>query len=152
MATQVTTKADRIADAIKSELDLRFAGQTGYACTKGYATDGSDVTLTLTGTGTLTTSYIQIIQEPAPAQGAYDGLGLAQRVYTPHIIRFGYDLSAAWTIQGLTIVAVLAQKGCSLELYSDAAISLTILRAADKSAGTYLGTIRDLQWGIMSQQ
>jgi hypothetical protein len=152
MATLVTQKADRLADAIKAELDIRFAGKAGYTCTKAYATDGSDVTLTLTGTSTLDTSYIQIVQESAPAQGAYDGLGLAQRVYTPHIIRFGYDLTVAWTPMGLTVLAILAQKGASLEVYSDAAISLSILRAADKTAGTYLFTLRDLQWGIMSQQ
>jgi hypothetical protein len=150
MATLVTQKADRLADAIRDELLLRKF-PSDITVVKSYASDGSDVILTINGTG-LTESFIQIVQEPAPAQGAKDGLGLDQRVYTPHIIRYGYDLTAAWSAGGLAILGILAQKGCSLEVYSDAAISLVILRAANKGAGTYLFTLRDLQWGIMSQQ
>jgi hypothetical protein len=143
-----TQKCERLAQAILDEAAFRCPA---YTFVKSYDAD-SNILFTITGTG-IATSYILILPEAAPASGATDGLGLTQRVYTPDVIRFGYDSSAAFeaAFANFALFHILALKGTAVEVYVSATIAASDLRAGP-SNGNYKGVIRDLQWGFLSQQ
>ena len=122
-----TEKAERIVQAIIDEMALMSAGTTIVKSYEANGTGVTDIGLTITGTG-LTTSYVLIKAVNAPASGTADGLGLTQRVYTPHLIRFGYDSSAAMeNAAAFTLLAIMLKQGVQVDLHADAAIAMADL-------------------------
>jgi hypothetical protein len=143
-----TQKCERLAQAILDEVQYRCPA---YTFVKSYDAD-SNILFTVTGSG-ISTSYILILPEAAPASGATDGLGLTQRVYVPDVIRFGYDSSAAFeaVFANFALFSILSKLGTAVEVYISATIAASDLRTGPTN-GNYKGVIRDLQWGFLSQQ
>ena len=142
-----TQKIERLVQAILDEAAYRCPA---YTFVKSYDAS-SNILITVTGTG-ISTSYILVLPESAPASGLTDGLGLTQRVYVPDVIRFGYDTSAAFDAKfaNFALFAILVSKGTAVEVYTDASIAASDLTGP--ASAKYIGAYRDLQWGFMSQQ
>jgi hypothetical protein len=84
-------KAVRLVEAFRDVLNWKY-GST--AAVSALSSTG-DTYLTLTTNGTA--SVIKVEPVAAPAQGAYNGLGLTQEVFVPLITKVGFDLGAAAT-------------------------------------------------------
>jgi hypothetical protein len=80
-------KAVRLATSLRDVLNWKY-GQG--SCVDALDSSG-DVYLTLTVSGA-TAALIKLVPIETPAQGAYDHLGLAQRVYVPLVSKLGFDL------------------------------------------------------------
>jgi len=142
-----TQKIERLAQSIIDEATLR-AKPSDIVIAKSYDAN-NDLLLTITGTG-LSTMYILILPEIAPASGTTDALGLTQRVYTPDIIRFGWDATNTLSAVagGLLLLASCLTKGCRVDMHSDAGIT-----AADLITATldhFVVSYQNLDWGYLA--
>lgn len=93
----VNAKCERWAQALVDSLQAIF-GST-YTVTKGYdASSNIYVQLaTVAGTNNKVKAVISLRPATAPASGAYDSLGLAQTVYTPHIAAVLFDITTPFS-------------------------------------------------------
>jgi hypothetical protein len=101
-----TAKTEAISQYLMDILNQRLASQAfQMPITKGYTADNR-VFLAVNADGS-NDAYIVIEQQAMPASGLFDGIGQAQRQYSPHIIRVGFEQGAAasGTVTAATVVA-----------------------------------------------
>jgi hypothetical protein len=115
-----TAKANSLARQIKEDLSLRLSA---LACTLGYDASGNPQVTVGAGTAASQSAYIRVISE---ASSQVDALGLAQRVYTPHIIQLVLETSTIPAVALMTeankflLLGELLKHGTKLELYMSA--------------------------------
>lgn len=131
MAT--TMKAQEIIHGIKEELDLRLGLTQATALLSStitfetLSTDVSDGTtrhaMLLVGDGIATHSTFRIVVKPIEWALAFDVLGLASPVYTPHEILYGVEAVSGAGTEPMTtltrsiVLAVLAARGCRITVF-----------------------------------
>lgn len=139
-------KVDLQADLLVQTLGFRLPSS---AVAKTYDASGDVYVTVTTGTGNNSVDgIVKFVRASAPASGAYDALGLAQTVYSPHICQVLFDITAsvgtteAYKAQ---ILCECARIGMKVELYEVDATGSNIAVAGITSAN-FITSFGDVQW------
>lgn len=150
----VNQKTQRWADALAEALALRL-GAT-YTVTKGYdAADDKNVYVSAAlaaGGNNSVDAIIKFAPAAAPASGAKDSLGLTQTVYSPHVAKVLFDITASDGTPNAVrakVMVEVARLGTGIEVYDKTAGAANIV-LADITAANIIATIDDLAWGSLA--
>ncbi len=144
-----TAKANSLARQLKEDLALRLSALT---VTQGYDASANPQVTVGAGTAGTQSAYIRIVPE---ATIQVDGLGLTQRVYTPHIIQVVLETSTIAAVSLMTeankflLVGELLKHGTKVELYMSA--NTNAVDVADITSGNLIQTWNHL-WQPLTNQ
>ena len=149
----VNAKMDLQSSLLAEKLNLRLQTATyPVPVTKAYDTNG-DVYLAITVSSTID-AIIRFTTVAAPASGATDGLGLTQRVYTPHLAQVLFDIAATTGTTELVkfqILGEIMRVGTQVDLYeidaSGKAGGSQFLQLVDIAVGNFVSSFLSLEWG-----
>jgi hypothetical protein len=150
-------KTDLTADLLVEKLAMRLPTAT---VVKAYDASGDAYVTVVVGSGNNSVEAIaKFVPGPSSAAGQYDALGLAQRVYSPHIAQLLFDSNVAgtpggslggtaWTVK-TAVYGEVMRNGMRVDVYvKDAGAGN--LAVTDIAVGNFSSTFNSLEWGSLA--
>jgi hypothetical protein len=146
-------KMELTAQSLVERLNLRLATAADpVPAAKSFTPDGAGgqdtvVTLTFGAGNNSIKAIVRFATYPAPASGALDGLGLPQRVYSPHIAKVIFDRNVAGVTytQKFALLGELFRVGMRVELYTKDG-GAGVIAIADIAAAQFDSAFESLEW------
>ena len=153
----INSKAIAIAHEIADELAKRLS----ITVTEGFDTNGNPTILAGAASAGSTGAFIRVKTDWSDNSAQVDGLGFAQRVYTPHIVQVAFEANYAgatdnvadtnaWPVL-LPVLGTVLARGAKTEVWLEtygSAPSVTTFDTANKKKAEF----RDLYNPLLNQQ
>jgi hypothetical protein len=147
-------KIELTAQGLVERLNMRFTALSNAAvAAAAYDANGDKYVTVIAGAGNNSVkAIIKFETAPVALSGATDGLGLAQRVYSPHTAKVLFEVNAAAAISRLQEFIVLGEVfriGMKGEFYTkDGAAGVVAVTDITSEGGTnFVGSFQSLEWG-----
>jgi hypothetical protein len=150
-------KVELTVQALVERLNMRFSalGNAAVAAAAYDANTDKYVTIIAGAGNNSMKAIVKFETAPVALSGATDGLGLPQRVYSPHIAKVLFEVNAAAPITRLQEFVVLGEVfriGMKAEFYNKdgGAGNVAVTDITAEGGTNFIGSFNSLEWGSLA--